>query len=302
MFRTTASSGGQAAEGTGPCLASRLVSVQANLIDFSFVFSVPSGRGQATNVTQEYSILPAHSGSADAIMAIEAQEFQKFLSIVATLKLCLMALVALLLGCGRETGVEGYPPPGQMRVISIERIEEPDTNLLKNGDFANWWSGAPVADGFFAPQVEGVRMEQVRAEGRTGNSVLQTWSSPESELAPERLFHTVVNNLLPRNDYQLEVMASGSHAGIVRIEVWEVDAPGVGQTPLPTAYLTLCPGRNQAKSYILPFSTGDSGRFLIAARCASMTGEDASVVWHEWHVRVKRPTASEQGDSDGAST
>lgn len=235
-------------------------------------------------------------------MAIKAREIQSWSFIVAALKPCFIALASLFLGCDRETLVEGYPPPGEMLIVSIERIDEPDTNLLENGDFSSWWSGAPVADGFYAPQVEGVQMEQVRAEGRAGNSVLQTWRSPESEESPERLFHTFVGNLRPRSDYQLEVMASGSQAAVVRIEVWEAGEPQDGQAGQPIAYFTLCPGPNQAKSYIMPFSTGDSGRFLIAARCASMTGEDTSVLWHEWRVRVKLPAASEQGSTDGAST
>jgi hypothetical protein len=197
--------------------------------------------------------------------------------------LLILACLPLLWSCNSKSVSDEYPAPGEMRVVSVTRLERPKQtlNLIRNGSFKDWMPGSPICSGFSAPNPEFSKVFR----GETGNGanlvMVQQWSRAETNSDPSTCLHTVVDALKADTEYCLSVIAeSAGNVSAVLMAV-ERDSQG-GLVMLNPDILSTLPGTQLIKQYTGTFRTQSGGTVLIGAAARSAGGKDAGIKWHEW--------------------
>lgn len=207
-----------------------------------------------------------------------------------TSSLTLLALTALAPACGQQGGpAKGYPKPGEMRVLSMERQEakSDDTNLIRNGDFRQWWAGAPVPNGFSQP--DETRSKVLSIDVADAKAFAQIWQKPERELELESMLRTETAPLEAGRAYTLEVTAAAAPGRLVTLDLWARTEQG--WIPVDEGFLTLMPQTAGLKTYQKTFTARSSGSLIVAARSTGAVGEDP-VGWFEWRLTASGSPAT----------
>lgn len=203
-------------------------------------------------------------------------------------------------GCGsgpgsRNTGA--YPKPGETQVISVDPVRASGAagdNLIRNGNFNEWWAGTPIPSGFSAP-ADGAGSSITRIKSvRTGgvNAVEQTWTAWETSLAPENLFRTLVTNLSKDTVYELSVTGVALSPSSVSISVLDP----VSETKFPGGCLSLLeiePREKELQELTGFFQPAKDGDVLICAHANDETRPDTRVQWVEWKLSPSSMPAPE---------
>jgi hypothetical protein len=190
--------------------------------------------------------------------------------------------VALLPGCGKEGGpVKGYPKPGEMRLLSMDRQEAEidNTNLIRNGDFHQWWAGAPVPNGFVQPSEATAMVKPIEAGDTKG--IFQIWKTNERERQLEEMLRTESAPLEAGKTYTLEVTAASASGRLVTLDIWS-RAEGAWLAVEPS-FLSLQPQGLGVKTYRKSFTAKTAGPVTIAA-ASNGAVSDAPVAWLEWRL------------------
>lgn len=179
-----------------------------------------------------------------------------------------------------------YPKPGEMRVVSIEKIavDNVPQNLITNGDFSEWYVGAPMPTGFSAPKDPAVSsIQRGDPQGGPGqHAAEQTWRQSDAEAPPAELFHTVVKGLKPNTVYRLAVNALPADSTTVSISVWELKSAKEIGGRWPD--LIEIGSAEESRSSANTFVTNRTGTLLIAAHANARTEFPAQVLWREWRL------------------
>jgi len=204
----------------------------------------------------------------------------------STPSIVVIGLALMGMSCGNPPSEPSdYPKPGEMRVVSIEEImiEKTPVNLIANGSFNEWYSGAPMPTGFVAPKDPAISSIQRRnsPDGPGRYLVEQVWSQSDASAPPSELFHTVVKGLKPDTAYRLEVNAVPVDNATVSISVWELKSAKELGGRWPNLIET---GLEENGNPANTFATNKTGAILIAAHANDRTEFPAQVLWREWRL------------------
>ncbi|NLN91795.1 MAG: fibronectin type III domain-containing protein [Candidatus Hydrogenedens sp.] len=194
----------------------------------------------------------------------------------------LLLLAVVFTGCGPKKPSADYPPPGTMRVVSVEALERPKwvANLISNGSFSNWMPGSPAGAGFSVPDPEHSRIS--RSDGQGGGPLmLQQWLKTENTKKATQCLHTTVDGLKPDTEYRLSVLAEVAGGVSTVFSVYEGGAAGA-QTLLNPEVIVTMPGTGQLKQYSGTFRTHSGGQVLISVAGHCLSTPEAGIKWHEW--------------------
>lgn len=223
---------------------------------------------------------------------------------------CAAMLLAAALGCVALSCSEsppqpaaGYPAPGEMRLIAATPLEGTpeettsaenapeavqDGNLIRNGNFQNWWAGVSYPDGFSgAGDATTIRVRRAPDQG-----VIQEWLTSDSEEPVDRLFHTLVSGIRPQTPYRIEVTAASPEGAAVGISVFEWPEDSDENAELlewPELILVaLAPGEKQTLSRV--FRSYKSSRIAIATHGIGVSMYPAAVQWISWRLTESSET------------
>lgn len=192
--------------------------------------------------------------------------------------------MALLCACGRDEDALGvYPPPGEMRVVSMERIDRGGAaeSLLTNGDFSQWWAGAPVPNGFIPPaETDSVVERQPVGEKQV---MVQQWKAPNVAYNLVEMLRTETAPLKKGGRYTLRVTAAAPAGRVATFALWHQGEGGVWQ-PLALNFLSIQPAGVGVKTYAKSFTTERDGPLAIAATGAGATGAEHATAWLQWEL------------------
>jgi hypothetical protein len=197
--------------------------------------------------------------------------------------LCLFAA-----GCGGYGADDaGNPPPGKMEVVSVTPVALATLaapSILRNGDFREWWAGAPAPSGFEPPNPAFSRISRVH-RGKPGFVARQVWLKDDSGAAISDCFRVELGGLEPNTAYELSVRAAGENASSVTVSIWETAGSGAELLPLEPDFIMLLPSHMTVKDYAKTFRTRDGSRLVVAVRQNSAGSERSIIEWHEFSVR-----------------
>lgn len=185
--------------------------------------------------------------------------------------------------------MQGYPKAGEMRLVSMDRQEaEVDgTNLIRNGDFKQWWAGAPVPNGFSQPAEAVAKVEQLQSGDVQGLG--QVWLTPDRERLLDAMLRTESAPLEEGKSYELEVTAASVPGRVASLSLWSRGPEG--WVLMADNFLTLQPQNMGLKTYRKAFTATTSGPVAVAASSSGVITEDA-VAWLEWRLTAAGGAAS----------
>jgi len=170
-----------------------------------------------------------------------------------------------------------------MQVVSVERVEEAvDTgNLLRNGDFHQWWAGAPVPNGFMPPSPDYAQVQRVEDEGT--HVLVQGWLKAEREPDLESCLRASSGALEEGKRYEVELSAAATPGRVVSLDLWQQAKDGLGQLVEPDL-LQLQPSQSAIKTYRATFTAKQAGPAALAASAMGAGMPESAVAWLEWRL------------------
>lgn len=201
----------------------------------------------------------------------------------------LLLAAAFITGCG-GTGSpdEGTLTPGSMELVSVTPLsaDAPSGNLLYNGDFSEFWAGAPAPTGFNVPAAGAAskvaRGVGLKDRGVSNFSAVQTWDRSDRGMGPEHRLGTQVKGLKPATAYRLEVLADGGAGVLAGIGVAQLDAKGKATDLAPCSLYVA--GGIGPKTYTGHFVTQAGGDHVLTSLLISTDKLPATVTWYEWRL------------------
>lgn len=188
--------------------------------------------------------------------------------------------------CGKsDRSEDSAPPPGAMRVVSVEPIEAPPApSILPNGDFRDWPEDAPAPTNFRAPNpdLSAITRQPISQEQGGGFEVLQTWKQTDFRNPWNRRFGGFAD-VKPQTKYRVEVKASSPDDSHAEIIVYEVDPKG--DTTLLVNGLIQIAATAKMYTYTGEFQTKDNPRVFIESGHPNKAKLPSNILWHEWDLR-----------------
>jgi len=197
------------------------------------------------------------------------------------------ALLLLLPGCSSQEGsARDVPAPGTMKVLSMAPMvrAQSDANLIRNGDFSDFWAGAPGPTGFgFSAAAAISRLERAPApdSGTQEFRVKQTWDNSDVRLTPRERFHTVAEQLEPNRRYCLTVTAEAEPGTLAAIDIHDAAENGVRIASNAVRVLDTGEGPQEG-TYC--FKAPASGSVIISAHSLPGMAIPAAVYWDAWKL------------------
>jgi hypothetical protein len=197
------------------------------------------------------------------------------------------ALLLLLPGCtSEEGGARDVPAPGTMKVLSIAPIvrAQSDENLIRNGDFSDFWAGAPGPTGFgFSAAAAISRLERAPAAGTGAREfrVKQIWDNSDARLTPRERFHTVAEQLEPNRRYCLSVTAEAERGTLAAIDIHDAAENGVRIAANAVRVLDTGEGPQEAEYC---FTAPASGSVIVSAHGLPGMTIPSAVYWDAWKL------------------
>lgn len=197
-------------------------------------------------------------------------------------------LGAGLCGCGGSGPDQADQAlPGTMRVLSVTRVtaDPEDPNLIYNGDFNEFWAGAPAPTGFNAPADSASRARRdAGLADAPGSSfaVVQTWDKPDADMGLPYRLHARVSGLKAETVYNIEAIARAAPGVLAGIGVFSFDEAGHEKQLCPVAVRV--PGGLPAGRYAGRIATDAAGDVALAAVLISASALPANVTWYSWKL------------------
>ncbi|MCP4642289.1 MAG: hypothetical protein GY851_17725 [bacterium] len=214
----------------------------------------------------------------------------------------LSAAVAVLLFVGCEPPLEvdsgeDEVLPGTMQLVSREPVTPlPPPNLLSNGGFEEWVTGAPAPVHFVPPLdtrgFSAIEPETERVKSGK-NAVRQTWVKPKDTVDWfYRLFHTAVEGLEPGTQYRVTFSACNlaeESCRVLAIQAWG-PKPGAGEGNPEFKILGVCEvGPSQDYTdytfTISPLPHEPVSVYLMTGSSTSSTTFPATAIWDDFSLR-----------------
>ena len=231
--------------------------------------------------------------------------FQFFPSVYA-MAICVVAslvTLVLLTACGKRPadGPE-YPLPGHMQLVSLEVMNRmyASTNLIPNGDFSEWPSGAPAPDGFRPPANRDIsRVLPIEPRGGPGRHSADQWWYESDQNAPyQDLFHTVVPGIQAGRVYEMYVHCISLYDATVSLSIVALDHAGTALGVWPDL-IVVTPGDVLHQEHFAKIQATHNGSLVIAAHSNANTKFRARINWLEWRLME---TELENGETAVRST
>lgn len=193
-----------------------------------------------------------------------------------------------LSGCTRGEGVPSdLPPPGEMRVISVEPISQGPSdldNLVPNGNFSEWWAGAPAPTHFILPPPQFSTLERL-VEGEDHFPCAQTWKQTDRKKGKDKRLHVFVPNIKADTEYEFSVEAQSEDGCTVLLDVYECDENreefeilSFGEPVIPATATT-------PTWFTTRFKTQKGGQLAIYPGTVDEEVPPGRIIWYHWHVR-----------------
>lgn len=208
----------------------------------------------------------------------------------AVLTVALFPLAGLLPGCGGSGAPSGQTlAPGSMELVAVTPVaasgNAPAENLLRNGDFREFWAGAPAPTGFTLPGADGASRVRrgVGHKDRAGSnfSAVQTWDRPDAGMGLTHRFGTQVTGLKPATAYRVEVVADGSVGVLASIGAFQSEGDDVVELAPRVLPVT---GGIGLKSFVGHFVSQRGGNHTLTSLLASAENMPATVTWYDWRL------------------
>lgn len=204
----------------------------------------------------------------------------------------------LFLGCGNPSAPSSDAvQPGTMRVISVTpaTITPKDSAFIKNGDFREFWAGAPAPSGFHVVAPGGPsKIQRAPGDPAAGGSsfaALQTWQKPDIATGLDSRFYTNAQGLKPETVYRIEALASGEAGVLAGLGVFELDQTGNANEIAPCAVFV--PGGVGTKNNVGYFTTQLGGDVAVTSVLVLASHMPAKMTWHAWRIREAPQDAPE---------
>ena len=192
---------------------------------------------------------------------------------------CLAVLLILLSaasGCspnGSGTSSSDYPPPGEVRVISVTPMvpqQSSSRSLIANGTFEDWHAGAPVPSGPYQAPGQASAIKRVQREDG-GKALSQRWTRTDSKWNLEGRFVVGLANLKSETDYHLALEAKLVSGKPVSFELHSLDDEGT-QYPVCQS-LFLAEADKGWQQFATTFSSGIPKQAVLVTGCFEMPSE-----------------------------
>ncbi len=180
-----------------------------------------------------------------------------------------------LTACDRGGEVTDYPPPGEMRVVSVTPLGA-SLNTNWSLDFEEWYAGAPTpsTEQLILPETSSIsRATSNVAEGRT--ACRQKWSSPDARWKPAGRFGVVLPHLEKFHEYQLTFQALSPGDFPIFFELFSAQQEGDSKPEffaLPQPPLEI-PKEKEWKEYTITFATGLCTEVYLLTGCYDLPEE-----------------------------
>jgi len=211
------------------------------------------------------------------------------------------ALAAIMIpGCGGpDTGMQFVGPssaePGTMATVSITPLEVPEPpNLIRNGEYSDWQTGASAPDFFMAPVSSLGHSTLEPAQGADGENgaVRQTWQSNDALDAYTNVFRTWVTDLWPNTQYQVNIVVHNSSPNELLLRAFQYNARSPAEAELMTGKPPILGGvaigpTEAFQDFGFTFTTGAEPEFcvLFAVKNNRPDGTfPATCVWDAWRL------------------
>lgn len=203
-----------------------------------------------------------------------------------------LATAILLAGCGffDSHDSEENLAPGAMRVISVTPLDNDfgsRENLFPAGEFRNWWTGAPVPEGFHLKTNAPAALNRLSRSDGDGFRAKQTWKGNDDPQTLSNLLHTMQFNARANEPFEIEILATVLGGQFAHVGLWMTDNDG-NEILLDPYFISLYPGNGVLKKYVRTFSLPNDGQFRFAVHGRSSEREDgveAAVLWYAWFLR-----------------
>ena len=211
-----------------------------------------------------------------------------------------MLAAIVISGCGGgDTGVQltetTAVEPGTMVTVSITPIEAPaPPDLIRNGDFQAWQTGASAPDFFMAPASNAGHSTLEPTEGLDGEggAVRQIWQSNDALDAYTGVFRCWVTGLHPNTQYRVAVNVHNLSPNELLLRAFQYNARSPAEAELMTEKPSILGGvaigsTAGFQETGFTFTTGAEPEFcvLLAVKNNAVEGTfPATCVWDAWRL------------------
>lgn len=202
------------------------------------------------------------------------------------------AIFIVCFSCSQDEGLEGYPPPGHMRVVSVTRIDDgPVSDDFVRLGYEEWYPGAPRPTGPFLGPPKHIKLSPKISEMATGDvSLAVKWSKPDSRWSTERRFGMVFDTLRKNTEYEVALTAEGDGSMPLYLEVHAQNQDDAETFSVPVAVpavkLELAGERKEFKGV---FVTGVADSYALTIVCfGSIPSDGLTAVLGDVRLRPMR--------------
>ncbi len=262
-------------------------------------FVMPLNRGVAVTLgAGTLFVNSRHRNTYSAYRFRRAPQRLRFETGASSLASLIVALI-LVTGCGGSievpTGNAENIEPGVLYTVSIESLPPPPaTNLIENGDFAEWQPGAAAPD-FFLPPDPGrgfSTIEPAERESPESKGVKQIWTSSDSVEAYTKVFRYWLTDLRPNTTYHLTVRVNNPSPKEIFLRAFQYNtrsaAEAENSTERPPTLAGIAIGQTEGfEEFSTEFKTGPQEVFcvLLAPKLRSPEGNFPShCIWDSWQL------------------
>jgi hypothetical protein len=131
-------------------------------------------------------------------------------------------IVGFVSGCGGDSTAGDYPPPGEMRVVSVKPVEGMlSSREVYKFSFENWFPGAPRPTGPFITPGDHIALFPADRQAADGNICMRIeWSSPDSKWSEQGRFGVILEDLEPETTYAVSLQAAAVSTLPVHLEAY----------------------------------------------------------------------------------
>lgn len=195
-------------------------------------------------------------------------------------------LILMAAGCSQPGATSAdYPAPGEMRVVSTEPLSDGSSgaaNLIANGNFSEWWAGAPVPTGF-VPAPNGYSIIERVSNGQGGIACAQSWRKSDRKAGQPNRFYCEVPNIGPGKSFEFAVRAQSVEGCTATFDVYEVQA-GEKYKGLVIGAPVVPEDATAPTWFRTPVTTQEGGRLVILSSTVDEAVPPGKIIWHEWSL------------------
>ncbi len=189
-----------------------------------------------------------------------------------------------------------YPQPEHMRVLSAESVGRSFSagNLIYNGDFSIWHSGALAPENFLPPRDSKIsELRRIEPRGGPGRHTAdQWWNDSDADASYLNLFHTIAPGIQADRQYTVFIDAISLYDATASISVLALNEQheAVGVWP---ELITIQAGDPLRRSYSRTIKVNHNGSLAVMSHTNTNTTYRARINWLEWRLTEAAPDADD---------